>query len=110
LFENSSHAPFFIGKLSKNKSIVVGLPVRKELLDQHNSKVFHPKLIFITCGKQGSHLINNALFPLIPELVKKFSVVHQVGANVLTKDMDRARRIKDKLGSYSSHYQYAPFL
>lgn len=93
----------------KNKSLVVGLPVRKELLDQRNSKVFHPKLIFITCGKQGSHIINNAIFPLIPSLAKKFTIVHQVGANVLTKDIDRARRIKDKLGKYSSRYQYAPY-
>ncbi len=93
----------------KEKSLVVGLPVRKELLDKNNSKVFHPKLLFITCGKQGSHTINSALFPLIPDLVKKFTVIHQVGANVLTKDLDRARRLKEKLGKLSSRYQYAPY-
>ncbi len=93
----------------KTKTKVVGLPVRKELLDINNSKVFHPKLLFITCGKQGSHLINRAIFPLIPELVKKYTIVHQVGANVLTKDLDRARRIKEKLGKNSNRYQYAPY-
>lgn len=93
----------------KEKSLVVGLPVRKELLDSNNSKVFHPKLLFITCGKQGSHTINSAIFPLIPELVKKYTVVHQVGSNVLTKDLDRARRIKEKLGKDASRYQYAPY-
>lgn len=93
----------------QNKSLVVGLPVRKELLDVNNSKVFHPKLLFITCGKQGSHLINDAIFPLVPELVKHYTVVHQIGANVLTKDLDRARRIKEKLGKLSSRYQYSPY-
>ena len=91
------------------KSQVVGLPVRKELIDKNNSKVFHPKLLFVTCGKQGSHTINSALFPLIPDLVKKFTVIHQVGANVLTKDLDRARRLKEKLGNLSGRYQYAPY-
>ncbi len=93
----------------QDKSAVVGLPVRKEIIDPNNSKVFHPKLLFVTCGKQGSHIINNSLFPLIPELVKKFTVVHQVGSNVLTKDLDRARRVRERLGSYGSRYQYSPY-
>jgi UDP-N-acetylglucosamine--N-acetylmuramyl-(pentapeptide) pyrophosphoryl-undecaprenol N-acetylglucosamine transferase len=93
----------------QEKSLVVGMPVRKELLDKNNSKVFHPKLLFITCGKQGSHTVNNAIFPLIPLLVKKFTIIHQVGANVLTKDIERARRLKEKLGKDSSKYLYAPY-
>jgi UDP-N-acetylglucosamine--N-acetylmuramyl-(pentapeptide) pyrophosphoryl-undecaprenol N-acetylglucosamine transferase len=93
----------------QEKSLVVGMPVRKELLDKNNSKVFHPKLLFITCGKQGSHTVNNAIFPLIPLLVKKFTIIHQVGANVLTKDIERARRLKEKLDKDASKYLYAPY-
>ncbi len=93
----------------KQKSEVVGLPVRAELVDKNNSKIFHPKLLYVTCGKQGSHLVNDALFPLIPTLVKKFTIVHQVGSNVLTKDLDRARRIKERLGVNANRYQYAPY-
>lgn len=93
----------------RKKTEVVGLPVRKEILDPNNSKVFHPKLIFVSCGKQGSHIINDALFPLIPELVKKFNIVHQVGNNVLTKDLDRARRVKDRLGEHTNRYQYSSY-
>lgn len=93
----------------KEKSQVVGLPIRKELLDSKYSKKYDPKLIYISCGKQGSHIINKALFPIIPELVKKFTIVHQTGANTLTKDSDRARRIKDKLGDLESRYIYAPY-
>lgn len=93
----------------QDKSVVVGMPIRDDLLNEHNSKVFHPKLLYITCGKQGSHLINEAIFPLVPELVKNFTVVHQVGANVLTKDLDRARRVKERLGVLSSRYQFAPY-
>lgn len=91
------------------KSLVVGLPLRQEIFDSKNKKHFSPKLLYITCGKQGSHLINRALFPLIPKLVKKFTVVHQTGANTLTKDLDRARRIKDRLGELSPRYLFAPY-
>lgn len=93
----------------KEKSIVVGLPIRKELLKSKYSKRFEPKLIYVSCGKQGSHTINKALFPILPDLVKKFTIVHQTGANTLTKDSDRARRIKEKLGDLKERYIYAPY-
>lgn len=93
----------------KGKSIVVGLPLRQELYDHKNQKDFSPKLVYITCGKQGSHTINQSVFPIIPELVKKYTVVHQTGSNTLTKDIDRARRIKDRLGEFSNRYTYAPY-
>ncbi len=92
-----------------DKSEVVGLPVRKELLDKKFSRTFKPKLIYITCGKQGSHLINKALFPIIPELVKKYTIVHQTGANTQTRDLDRARRVKEKLGDLKDRYVFAPY-
>lgn len=91
------------------KSIVVGLPLRKELLSSKYSKKYSPKLLYITCGKQGSHTINQALFPIIPKLVKKFTVIHQTGASTLTKDAERARRIKDKLGDLKNRYIYGPY-
>ena len=98
-----------LGNYPKEKSLVVGLPLRKELLNNRYTKKFNPKLIYISCGKQGSHTINKALFPIIPKLVEKFTVVHQTGANTLTKDSDRARRIKEKLGDYKDRYIYAPY-
>jgi UDP-N-acetylglucosamine--N-acetylmuramyl-(pentapeptide) pyrophosphoryl-undecaprenol N-acetylglucosamine transferase len=92
-----------------NKSVVVGLPIRKKLLSKKYSKKFEPKLIYISCGKQGSHVINEAVFPIIPELTKRFTVVHQTGSNTQTRDLDRARRIKDKLGDYKDRYIFAPY-
>lgn len=105
LLTHSSSLPNY----PKEKSVVVGLPIRKELLNKKFTKKYDPKLIYISCGKQGSHTINKALFPIIPELVKKFTVVHQTGANTLTKDSDRARRIKEKLGTFKERYIYAPY-
>ena len=98
-----------IGNFPKNKSEVVGLPVRQELLNHKHLKKFEPKLLYVTCGKQGSHLINQALFPIIPQLIKKFTVVHQTGSSTLTGDLDRARRIKNKLGEEGDRYIFAPY-
>ena len=91
------------------KTKVVGLPLRQELFDQNLKKRFSPKLLYITCGKQGSHIINQAVFPLIPELVKKYTIVHQTGSNTMTKDADKARRLKSSLGKYQKRYHYAPY-
>ena len=98
-----------LGNFPKEKSQVVGLPLRPELLNKKFTKKFSPRLLYITCGKQGSHLINQALFPIIPKLTKTFTVVHQTGSSTLTKDLDRARRIKEKLGENKDRYLFAPY-
>jgi len=93
----------------KEKSLVVGLPIRKEILQSKYTKKYTPPLLYVTCGKQGSHIINQHLFPIIPELIKKFTVIHQTGANTATKDLEKARRMKEKLGEHKVRYQYAPY-
>lgn len=98
-----------ISNYPKDKTLVVGLPIRKEILNKKYSKKFNPELIYITCGKQGSHIINQALFPLIPKLTQRFTVVHQTGSSSLTKDIDRARRVKEKLGDRKDRYLFAPY-
>lgn len=104
LTHRSSQSNFPTGKTK-----VVGLPLRTELMDKSFKKKYSPKLLYITCGKQGSHIINQAVFPLIPELVKKYTIVHQTGSNTMTKDADKARRLKASLGEYKQRYQYAPY-
>lgn len=93
----------------RKKVKIVGLPIRPEIFDKSFKKTFEPPLIYITCGKQGSHNINQAVFPLIPQLVKKYTVVHQTGSNTLMKDLDKAKRIKDGLKELSNRYIYAPY-
>lgn len=91
------------------KSIVVGLPLRPELFDPRLKQKFSPPLLYISGGKQGSHTINQAFFPLVPQLVKRFTIVHQTGASTKTSDIDRARRIKEALADYPNRYTYAPY-
>jgi len=105
LLTHQSSKKNFPGK----KTVVVGLPLKKTLLRKTPKLKFSPKLLYITCGKQGSHVINSSLFPLIPNLVKKYTVVHQTGANTKTKDISKARRVKNSLGKYSNRYIHSPY-
>lgn len=98
-----------VANFPKEKSLVVGLPLRQELLDKKYTQKYSPKLLYITCGKQGSHVINQALFPLIEKLTQSFTVVHQTGASTQTRDLDRARRIKEKLGANKDRYLFSPY-
>lgn len=92
----------------KEKSLVTGLPLRPQLLEPLPTKP--EKLIYITCGKQGSHIINKSVFPLIPELVKEYKIIHQTGVSTLNADQERARRLKATLPkSLRSRYTYQPY-
>jgi UDP-N-acetylglucosamine--N-acetylmuramyl-(pentapeptide) pyrophosphoryl-undecaprenol N-acetylglucosamine transferase len=99
-----------INNFPQGKTVHVGLPIEEELISNLKSKKkFSPPLLFITCGKQGSQIINQSVFPLIQKLVENFTVVHQVGSNSLSKDIDKARRIRDSLGQYKNRYLAAPY-
>jgi UDP-N-acetylglucosamine--N-acetylmuramyl-(pentapeptide) pyrophosphoryl-undecaprenol N-acetylglucosamine transferase len=92
------------------KAVVVGLPLRRGLLAKHKFIKPKPPLIYITCGKQGSHIINQAVFPIIPRLVEKYKVVHQTGAHTISADQERARRVKAALPKSVRHrYRHSPY-
>lgn len=86
------------------KGVVVGLPLRKEIL---GAKTQRPKgskpLIFVTGGKQGSHVLNMAVFAAIDKL-SDYEVLHQVGSNSEFNDLDKAKNIKH------NYYKYCDYL
>ena len=87
-----------------DNGVIVGLPLRKEIL---GAKAQRPKgskpLIFITGGKQGSHVLNMAVFNIIEKL-SDYEILHQVGGNSEFKDLEKAKNIKN------SNYKYVDFL
>jgi len=60
----------------RGKSVFIGLPLRKEILNLKRSKI--KNLIYITGGKQGSQTINRAVFAALSRL-GGYQVVHQTG-------------------------------
>lgn len=74
----------------KNKVVVTGNPIRKELQNGgtpskeiknfiNESKKIKKPLIFITGGNQGSHFINEKCSPILNKLTENFYVIHQSG-------------------------------
>ena len=77
-----------------NGDIVVGLPLRKEVLGAKAQRLRGAKpLLFVTGGKQGAVTINRVVFEALPNLLKKYDVLHQVGNNTEYADWETARKI-----------------
>lgn len=81
----------------QDKTVLVGLPVRPEILKIKsqiaNNKSLKPS-VFITGGKQGAHVINEAVFANISALTNKFKIIHQTGSSTVFGDYAKAREIK----------------
>lgn len=85
------------------KTVQVGLPLRKSFFNP--STIFFPitnnlPTIFITCGKTGSHIINEFVFENMRFFLNNFNIIHQSGDYSVTSDFQRLKlkyeEIKDK--------------
>ncbi len=71
----------------KEKTIVVGNPIRKELLEIKRKRLIRPT-IYITGGNQGAHAINEMVMDILPDLLSEYEVVHQTGGSEVYKDFE----------------------
>lgn len=82
------------------KAYVTGNPIRKSLFtvttDKFNFASADP-LLYITGGNQGSNTINWRLFEILPELLNKVNIIHQVGSSSITNDLAKAEAVWQKL-------------
>lgn len=90
-----------------------GMPVRKEIKDplSNGAREFlkledNTPVVMIIGGSQGSQNINDAILEALPELVKKYEVIHQTGRNnfELVKQTAGVILKDDPFG-----YRYHPF-
>ena len=91
-------------KLPKN-SFYSGLIVRKDFsakkIKSNNSQ---KPVIFFTGGSQGASIINNVVFEILPSMLSKYSVIHQVGIH----DFDKALEVSQKINS-DKNYDFFDF-
>ena len=92
----------------EDKTIVTGNPLRKSIFAKApNSKSQIPnkfqisnskfKTIYITGGKQGSHIINETVREALPELLKKYNVIHQCGRSTVFGDYEKLSAFSSQL-------------
>jgi len=89
----------------RSKVIVSGNPLRKKIFirsiqicekfkeELDKSK----KTIYITGGKQGAHIINEAIKPNLSDFLNNFNLIHQCGRSTLYGDYEVLRHVKDDL-------------
>jgi len=94
------------------KVVLTGLPLRREILalareneatgeDQRGAVT-----IYVTGGKQGSQIINEALAGCLTRLLREFNIIHQCG----TLDFDRFQKLRAGLsGKMQAHYTVADY-
>lgn len=90
--------------IDSKKIVFTGLPIRKHIFT--GEKIFkNSKMtIYITGGKQGAHVLNQAIFSVLPKLLENFNIIHQCGSTSLYNDIEKAKKIKKNLKKNSDHY------
>ncbi|MEW6407455.1 MAG: undecaprenyldiphospho-muramoylpentapeptide beta-N-acetylglucosaminyltransferase [Patescibacteria group bacterium] len=83
----------------KNKAVLTGMPLRSEIL--HGSKkrghrIFgleYGKPVILFCGgSQGAKKINDLVLEILPDLLKKYQVIHLAGARNMKMHISRLRQ------------------
>lgn len=97
----------------KDKVAYTGNPVRKEVREpilagaaEYLGLETGVPVILILGGSQGASIINEAVLNALPELVKKYQVIHQTGK----KNIEEVRRTADVVLHENQHRnRYKPF-
>lgn len=83
-----------------DKAVFTGLPLRPEIFNREKGKYdFRNNLatIYITGGKQGSHLINQAVKEFLADLLKNYNLIHQCGSTTVHDDFSELKKIRNQL-------------
>lgn len=85
------------GVYLKEKTVVTGLPIRKEFFFPPKISSFSVSsgkpILYITGGTTVAVTLNEIIFPVISRLVKKYIVIHQTGK----KSFPAAKNIKENI-------------
>jgi len=78
--------PEAIEQFPKDKTALVGQPIRKDILHSTPEGSFEYfklnkelPVIFIVGGSQGADIINNTILEVLPDLLSKYQIIHQTG-------------------------------
>lgn len=93
------------------KVVLTGNPIRSEILQEQKINITTSKqIIYITGGSTGSHAINEAIYQILPELLKEYVIIHQVGNSKETNDIGKFNDFRNQLsGQDQENYIVAEF-
>ncbi|MBI3396919.1 UDP-N-acetylglucosamine--N-acetylmuramyl-(pentapeptide) pyrophosphoryl-undecaprenol N-acetylglucosamine transferase [Candidatus Woesebacteria bacterium] len=73
----------------KDRCVTTGNPLLTKVANiQPKDKPSDPPVLFVSCGSRGSQVINRSLGPILPQLLRKFKVIHLTGLLDYKKYLD----------------------
>jgi len=94
--------PEAIEYLPKEKTILTGQPIRKEIMhgDPNGALPFFKlnsdlPVILVLGGSQGAETINNIVVDTLPELLTKYQIIHQTGKNNIEDVLSRSKLVME---------------
>ncbi|MBI2099913.1 MAG: UDP-N-acetylglucosamine--N-acetylmuramyl-(pentapeptide) pyrophosphoryl-undecaprenol N-acetylglucosamine transferase [Candidatus Vogelbacteria bacterium] len=107
--------PEAASRFPPEKTAVVGNPIRRELLSpvSHGAYEFlhltaDVPTILILGGSQGAMTINDSVLDILPKLLERYQIIHQVGPNNLADVEKRASFILEQVPA-DHKARYKPF-
>lgn len=99
------------------KTTVIGLPIRNDIMHLPGNKAGaeyykldeHIPTIFVYAGSLGAEKVNNLILEALPDLLKKYQIIHQCGANNILEVETRSKIILEG-HLYKGRYLLKPFL
>lgn len=98
----------------KSKVALTGQPIRHEVINGgsdggHDIFKFDPvtPVIYIVGGSHGAGIINEAILRILPELLDKYQVIHQVGQTLIDDVTIRTNLILEKHPHKNRYRPYA---
>jgi UDP-N-acetylglucosamine--N-acetylmuramyl-(pentapeptide) pyrophosphoryl-undecaprenol N-acetylglucosamine transferase len=102
-------APFY----PKDHTALTGQPIREALLPPEHFERTYPDqkrpALLIIGGSQGSKNLNESLLRVLPELLSKYDIIHQVG----TANQDDMKKVTDSIlreHEFKDHYYMDGFI
>jgi len=94
--------------INLNKKIILtGNPIRKDVLEVKSNIINtknNLKNIFVYGGNQGSHIINQLIFEMLPSLLDSYNVIHQTGSSTITNDYKQSNLFQNKCKNLKGKY------
>jgi UDP-N-acetylglucosamine--N-acetylmuramyl-(pentapeptide) pyrophosphoryl-undecaprenol N-acetylglucosamine transferase len=104
--------PEAIEYLPKEKTILTGQPIRKEILHGDSNGAYDffklsPDLpiILVLGGSQGAEIINDIIVDTLPELLSRYQIIHQTGNNNIDDVLSRSKLLMENNPNIT---RYAP--
>jgi len=94
--------PEAVEYLPKEKTILTGQPIRKEVLhgDPNGALEFFklkPDIptILVIGGSQGAEILNNIIVDVLPTLLSKYQIIHQTGIKNIEEVLSRSKLLME---------------